>query len=240
VVETFQRAAMSFKYAQVPVVAAVQGMALGGGCEFLMHCAKRVLTMESYVGLVEAGVGLIPAGGGSKELALRAAQWAAQSATPGELMGFLQPVFMTIAMAKVTGSALEAIDFGFVRPTDTILLNANELLHVALKEARALADAGYAPPLRARDIPVAGRAGIATLEMTLVNMRDGGMISAHDYKVARAAAVALCGGEIEAGSRVDEEWLLAVERRQFIELLKTPETQARIIHTMETGKPLRN
>jgi 3-hydroxyacyl-CoA dehydrogenase len=103
-----------------------------------------------------------------------------------------------------------------------------------------MADAGYAPPLKARGVTVAGRAGIATLEMMLVNMKEGGMISAHDYKVARAAAIALCGGEIEGGSKVDEEWLLTVERREFVTLLKTPETQARIKHMLETGKPLRN
>ncbi len=239
-VEKFQRTSQILKYAQVPVVAAVQGMALGGGCEFLMHCAKRVLALESYVGLVEAGVGLIPAGGGCKEFAVRAAQWAAQSATPGEVFDFLQPVFQTIAMAKVAGSALEAIDFGFASPTDSVLFNADELLYVALKEARNLADAGFAPPVPARGIPVAGRTGIATLEMMLVNMKEGGMISAHDYRVAKSAAIALCGGDIEGGSLVDEEWLITVERRLFVELLKTPETQARIKHTLETGKPLRN
>ena len=171
---------------------------------------------------------------------MRAAEWAAQSATPGEVFDFLQPVFQTIAMAKVAKSAVEAIDSGFARPSDTILFNANELLFVAIREARAMADAGWAPPLMARGIPVAGRTGIATFEMMLVNMKEGGMISAHDYKVARAAAVALCGGEIEGGSLVDEEWLLTVERRGFVELLKTPETQARIKHMLETGKPLRN
>ena len=239
-VEKFQRASQILKYAQVPTVAAVQGMALGGGCEFVMHSAKRVLALESYVGLVEAGVGLIPAGGGCKEFAVRAADWAAQSATPGELFDFLQPVFQNIAMAKVAKSALEAIDMGFARPSDTILFNANELLFVAIREARAMADAGYAPPLMPRAIPVAGRNGIATLEMMLVNMKEGGMISAHDYRVAKAAATALCGGDIETGALVDEEWLITVERQLFVELLKTPETQARIKHMLETGKPLRN
>jgi len=239
-VEKFQRASQTLKYAQVPTVAAVQGMALGGGCEFLMHSAGRVMALESYVGLVEAGVGLIPAGGGSKEFAVRAADWAAQSATPREVFNFLQTVFMNIAMAKVAKSAVEAVDFGFARPTDTILFNAHELLYVAIREARALAEAGYAPPLMARAVPVAGRTGIATFEMMLINMKEGGMISAHDYKVAKAAATALCGGDVEAGSLVDEEWLLTIERRVFVELLKTPETQARIKHTLETGKPLRN
>ena len=239
-VEKFQRASQTLKYAQVPTVAAVQGMALGGGCEFLMHAGKRVMALESYVGLVEAGVGLIPAGGGCKEFAVRAADWAAQSATPGEVFDFLQPVFQNVAMAKVAKSAQEAIDMGFARPSDTILFNAHELLFVAIREARAMADAGYAPPLMPRAIPVAGRNGIATLEMMLVNMKEGGMISAHDYKVAKAAATALCGGDIETGSLVDEEWLLTVERQYFVELLKTTETQARIKHMLETGKPLRN
>ena len=239
-VEKFQRASQTLKYAQVPVVAAVQGLALGGGCEFVMHAGKRVLALESYVGLVEAGVGLIPAGGGCKEFAVRAADWAAQSATPGEVFNFLQPVFQTIAMAKVAKSAQEAIDFGFARPSDTVLFNAHELLYVAIREARAMADAGYAPPPLARAVPVAGKNGIATFEMMLVNMKEGGMISAHDYRVARSAAVALCGGEVETGSLVDEEWLITVERQLFVELLKTPETQARIKHMLETGKPLRN
>ncbi|HNE43057.1 MAG TPA: 3-hydroxyacyl-CoA dehydrogenase/enoyl-CoA hydratase family protein [Rhodocyclaceae bacterium] len=239
-VEKFQRTSQALKYSRVPVVAAVQGMALGGGCEFLMHAAKRVLALESYIGLVEAGIGGIPAGGGCKEFALRAAEWARRSPTPNEVFPFLQNVFTPIAMAKVAGSAQEAMDLGFVRETDTVVFHPRELLHVALAEARALAESGYVPPPPARDVPVAGRTGIATLEMVLLNMKAGGMISAHDYRVARCAAVALCGGEVDAGSRVDEEWLLTTERRLFVELLKTPETQARIRHMVDTGKPLRN
>ncbi len=239
-VEKFQRASQTLKYSQVPTVIAVQGLALGGGCEFVMHASKRVLALESYIGLVEAGVGLIPAGGGCKEFAIAAAEHAARTATPGEVFNFLQPVFMTIAMAKVCKSAHEAVQVGFASPSDTILFNPNELLHVALKEARALVEAGYAPPLHPRDITVAGRNGIATFEMMLVNMQKGGMISAHDYRVAKAAATALCGGNVDTGSKVDEEWLLTVERHEFVKLLKTPETQARIVHMLETGKPLRN
>ncbi len=239
-VDKFQQAVMGIKYAPVPVVAAVQGMALGGGCEFAMQATKRVLALESYLGLVEVGVGLIPAGGGCKEMALRAAEWASRSSATSEVLGNLQPAFMTVAMGKSSKSAQEAIEMGFAKSSDTILFHSRELLFVAIKEARLLADAGYAPPARLRGVPVAGRTGIAAMEMTLVNMRDGGMISAHDYRVSRAVAVALCGGEIEYGSLVDEAWLLAVERQQFLDLIKTPETQARIKHMLETGKPLRN
>jgi 3-hydroxyacyl-CoA dehydrogenase len=239
-VHEFQKTAMRLKYAQVPTVAAVQGMALGGGCEFQMHCTHRVLALESYVGLVEAGVGLIPAGGGSKEFALRAAELARATATPGEVFPFIQPVFQNVAMANVAKSALNAVEMGFCRSTDTVLFNANELLYVAIRQARALAEAGYAPKVPAQDVAVAGRTGIANAEMMLTNMLGGGMISPHDYRVAKAAATALCGGDVEAGSRVDEEWLLTVERQQFVALLKTPETQARIKHTLDTGKPLRN
>jgi len=239
-VEQFQRASLALRDARVPTVAAVQGMALGGGCEFLMHCSHRVLALESYIGLVEAGVGLVPAGGGSKALAVRAAALAAATATPAEVFPYLQPVFQNIATAQVAKSALHAIDMGYAQATDPVVFHPDELLWVALRQARAAADAGHAPPPRPQGVPVAGRTGIANFEMVLVNMREGGMISAHDYKVARSAAVALCGGEVEAGTRVDEEWLLAVERREFVALLRTPETQARIRHTLETGKPLRN
>ncbi len=239
-VEKFQRASQAFKYAQIPTVAAVQGMALGGGCEFLMHASHRVLALESYIGLVEAGVGLIPAGGGSKEFAARAAALAATTSTPSEVFPYLQPIFQTIAMAQVAKSALEAIDIGFGKHHDIVLFHPDELLYAAIGQARAAADAGYAPPSRISNIPVAGRNGIANFELMLINMKEGGMISAHDYRVARSAAVALCGGEVETGTRVDEEWLLAVERREFVALLRTPETQARIRHTLETGKPLRN
>jgi 3-hydroxyacyl-CoA dehydrogenase len=235
----FQKASMSLKYAKVPVVAAVQGMALGGGCEFLMHAAKRVVALESYIGLVEAGVGLIPAGGGCKEFAIRA--WENAAKTGGnDPYEFIQPVFMTIAMANVSKSGAQAKELGFVQASDKIVFNANELLYVAIREARTLAEAGYYPKLSPRGIKVAGRTGIANCEMMLANMKEGGMISAHDYTVAKAAATALCGGNVETGSLVDEAWLLTVERKLFVELLKTEKTQQRIQHMLETGKPLRN
>jgi 3-hydroxyacyl-CoA dehydrogenase len=238
-VAEFQNTSMALKYAQVPVVAAVQGMALGGGCEFLMHAAKRVIALESYIGLVEAGVGLIPAGGGCKEFAIRAAQ-AATRTGGNDPFEFIQPVFMTVAMATVSKSGAQAKELGFAVEADRIVFNAHELLYVALREARGLAEAGYYPPLSPRGVKVAGRTGIANCEMMLANMKEGGMISAHDYIVARAAATALCGGEVETGSLVDERWLLTVERKLFVELLQNPKTQQRIQHMLEAGKPLRN
>ena len=238
-VAAFQQAAMALRYAGVPTVAAVQGMALGGGCEFAVAAARRVVAFESYIGLVEAGVGLIPAGGGCTYFARRAAALAAQAAY-GEPFPFLQNPFMLIAQGQTSGSALEARAMGFLEAADTILFNPHELLYVAIRQARALAEAGYAPPARPNALPVAGRTGIANCEMALVNMRAGNLISDHDYRVARAAAVALCGGEVESGSLVSEQWLLDIERREFVALLKTPETQARIAHMLETGKPLRN
>ncbi|NMG74254.1 3-hydroxyacyl-CoA dehydrogenase/enoyl-CoA hydratase family protein [Aromatoleum diolicum] len=238
-VATFQQASMRLKHAQVPVVAAVQGLALGGGCEFAMHSAHRVLALESYVGLVEAGVGLIPAGGGSKEFALQA-HMLAQKTAGGDVFPYIQQSFQTIAMANVSKSALEAVQLGFAKPTDDVLFHPQELLYVAIRRARALAEAGYRPPLVQRAVTVAGRNGIATCELMLVNMAEGGFISPYDYKVAKAAATALCGGEVETNSRVSEQWILDVERAQFVELLKQEKTQQRIAHTLETGKPLRN
>ncbi len=238
-VARFQQMSQTLKYAQVPVVAAVNGMALGGGCEVVMHASRAVAALESYIGLVEAGVGLIPAGGGCKEFAVRASDAAARIAG-GDIFLFLQPLFQTVAMANVSKSALEARELGFLRESDPVVFNANEVLHVARQTARALAESGWRPKLPPRGVKVAGRNGIATLEMMLVNMKEGGMISAHDYRVAKGAATALCGGEVETGALVNEDWLLAVERHEFVELLKTEKTQQRIAHMLETGKPLRN
>lgn len=239
-VEKFQRTSLCLQQARIPVVAAVQGMALGGGCEFLMRASHRVLALESYIGLVEAGVGLIPAGGGSAFLAGRAADLARATATPGEVFPYLQPAFQNIATAQVSKSALQAISMGYAQAHDVVAFHPDELLWIALRVARAAADAGHVPVQPRKNIPAAGRSGVANLEMVLVNMREGGMISDHDYRVARSAAVALCGGEVDTGTLVDEEWMLAVERREFVALLRTPETQARIRHTLDTGKPLRN
>jgi 3-hydroxyacyl-CoA dehydrogenase len=236
-VANFQRTSQRIKYALVPVVAAVRGLALGGGCEFQMHSTRTVAHLESYIGLVEAGVGLLPAGGGLKELAVRASRAAGPG---GDVFAELKKTFETVAMAKVSASALEAKELGLMRPDDRIVFNAFELLHVAKAEARALAEAGYRPPLPARRVQAAGDVGIATFRMLLVNMLEGYFISAYDDEIATRIATVLSGGEIDRGALVDEEWLLKLERRHFVELAQQEKTQARIGHMLKTGKPLRN
>lgn len=234
-VANFQATSMRLKYSLVPVVAAIRGMAFGGGCEFQMHSARTVAALESYVGLVEAGVGLLPAGGGLKEIALRCAQ-----ASPADPFEAVKKYFETVAMAKVSGSALEAKQLGLLRDSDVVVYHAHELLYVAKQQAQALAESGWRPPLPARNIAVAGDTGTASLKTMLVNMLEGRFISEHDYDIAARIADTLCGGNIERGAQVDETWLLDLERRHFVELAQTEKTQARIAHTMTTGKPLRN
>jgi 3-hydroxyacyl-CoA dehydrogenase len=238
-VKKFQDTMMRVKYAAVPVVPAVSGIALGGGCELMLHSARRVVAMESYVGLVEVGVGLVPAGGGLKEAAIAAAK-AAQAAGSTNYLNFVTNRFQAAAMAKVSTSALDAQKIGYVQPTDTIVYNVHELLYAAQGEVRALANAGYRAPLPGQLIPVAGRSGIATIKASLVNMRDGNFISAHDFLIATRIAEVVCGGDVEAGSLVSEDWLLALERKAFIDLLGNGKTQERIMGMLQTGKPVRN
>ena len=226
------------RYASVPVVAAMRGLALGGGCELAVHCARRVAAMESYVGLVEVGVGLIPGGGGLAYIARRAAEKAATA--PGtDLLPFLKDAFQAAAMATVGTSALESRQLGYLQDADVIVAHKDELLHVALGQARALADAGYRPPQKSL-IPVAGRSAIATIRASLVGMRDGGFISTHDYHIAGLIAEVVCGGEVDAGTIVTEEYLMALERQRFCALLEHPKTQERIMGMLQTGKPVRN
>ncbi|MGE0557427.1 MAG: 3-hydroxyacyl-CoA dehydrogenase/enoyl-CoA hydratase family protein [Burkholderiales bacterium] len=235
-VEQFQVTTQMLKYSMVPTVAAVDGLALGGGCEFIMHCDRAVASLESYIGLVEVGVGLLPAGGGCKEFAMRAAA----DAKGGDISPFLQKYFRAVAMAEVGRSAEHAREIGYLRATDRVVMNRFELLEIAKAEVRAMAAAGYRPPLRAKAIPVLGRSGISTIRAFMENMRAGGHISEHDYLIGTKVATVMCGGDIEGGSLVDEQWLLDLERRHFMELIATEKTQARIEHMLKTGKPLRN
>ncbi|MFT3896167.1 MAG: 3-hydroxyacyl-CoA dehydrogenase/enoyl-CoA hydratase family protein [Thermomonas sp.] len=236
-VANFQATSQRVKYSLVPVVAAVRGLALGGGCEFQMHSARTVAHLESYIGLVEAGVGLLPAGGGLKELAVRASDAAGAN---GDVFAELKRVFETVAMAKVSTSAVEAKELGLLRSEDVVSFNAFEQLHIAKAQARALAERGYRPPLPARQIRVAGDVGIATFRMMLVNMLEGRFISDYDNEIATRIATVLCGGDVDRDAIVDEAWLLKLERRHFVELAQQPKTQERIAHMLKTGKPLRN
>jgi 3-hydroxyacyl-CoA dehydrogenase len=235
----FQGMTARLKYSLVPVVAAINGAALGGGCEIAMHCARVVASLESPIGLVEPGVGLVPGGGGLKEFAVRSAR-SAQATTVNDPLMFLTGPFQAISGGRTAANALDAKEIGFLRESDLVAFNPNEVLYMAQQTARSLSEAGYRPPLPPRGIKVSGRSGIATLEQTLANMRGGGMISDHDYRVGRAIATGLCGGNVETGTLVDEDWLLAAERQMFVELGKTEKTQMRIKSMLETGRPLRN
>ncbi len=238
----FQNTALRLRYSLIPTVCAVRGTALGGSCEFIMHCDRVVAAFESYIGLVEVGVGLLPGGGGTKEFAIRAAEEVKRGANGSQLdqFPFLRTYFQTIATAAVAKSALEAKELGYLRPADIVVMNPFELLYVARAQAKALAESGYRPPLPPRNVPVAGKTGLATLQMLLVNMREGGFISPYDFEIGMRVARVLCGGELEPGSLVDEKWFIELERREFMNLLQHEKTQARIAHTLATGKPLRN
>jgi 3-hydroxyacyl-CoA dehydrogenase len=233
-----QHMMLRVRYAQVPVVAAIRGLALGGGCELLVHCARRVAHMESYIGLVEVGIGLIPGAGGLTYITRCAAEKSA-SGTGKDLLPFLAEGFTAAAMAKVGTSALESRALGYLLDSDVVVPHKDEVLHVALNEVRALFNAGYRPPHK-RLFAVAGRDGKATLMGQLVNMRDGGFISAHDFRIASDIAHVVTGGYVNPGTRVSEEYILTLERRAFCGLILESKTQERIMALLNTGKPLRN
>jgi len=233
-----QQTMLRLRYASVPVISAIRGLALGGGCEMAVHSARRVVAMESYIGLVEVGVGLVPGAGGLAYIARRAAENAASS-TDKDILKFLTEGFTAAAMAKVGTSALESRKLGYLLESDIIVPNKDELLFVALNEARAMFTAGYRAPLR-RQFPVAGRSAKATVQGQLVNMRDGGFISQHDFHIASLIAGVVTGGDVDANTLVTEEYLMTLERRAFCALLTHPKTQERIMGMLSTGKPVRN
>ena len=237
-VKGLQEAMLRLRYAQVPTVAAVAGVALGGGLELALHCARRVVALESYMGLPEIGLGLLPAGGGLTHGARSAAE-ESRAAPDAYLLHFLVKYFTAAATAQVSKSAIEARQMGYLKDTDRIVFHGNELLYQAIREAKAMHDAGWRPPLRAQ-FRVLGRAGLATLSAQLVNMRDGGFISAHDFHCAQRIAAVICGGEVDAGSVVDEAWVMGLEREAFTALLSHPKTQERLMSMVQTGKPVRN
>ncbi|MDB5889629.1 MAG: 3-hydroxyacyl-CoA dehydrogenase/enoyl-CoA hydratase family protein [Polaromonas sp.] len=233
-----QNVMLKMRYSAVPVVSAIRGLALGGGCEMAVYSAKRVAAMESYIGLVEVGVGLVPGAGGLAYIARRAAENAATS-TNKDILPFLTEGFTGAAMAKVGTSAIESRKIGYLLDSDVIVPNKDELLYIAINEARAMFDSGYRAPHK-RAFPVAGRNGLATIKGQLVNMRDGGFISAHDFHIASLIAHVVCGGDVDANTLVTEEYLMTLERKAFCSLLTHEKTQERIMGMLSTGKPVRN
>jgi 3-hydroxyacyl-CoA dehydrogenase len=234
-----QDAMLRIRYASVPVVSAIRGIALGGGCELAVYSARRVAAMESYMGLVEVGVGLIPGGGGLTYIARRAAEMASAGNANADIFKFLSDGFTNAAMAKVGTSAIESRKFGYLLWSDVVVPNKDELLYVASQQAKAMYESGYRAPAKTL-FPVAGRNAIATIKAQLANMRDGGFISAHDFHISALIADVVCGGDVDAGSMVSEEYLMALERKHFCGLLDHPKTQERIMGMLQTGKPVRN
>jgi 3-hydroxyacyl-CoA dehydrogenase len=251
-IRAFQQMTAAVRFCPRPVVVAPFGMTLGGGAEICLHASCRQPHAETYIGLVEAGVGLIPAGGGTKEMLLRAVDAAVALAPPdpkdppsrfaqsAEMLAALRRTLETIAMARVSTSAVEARALGLLSPSDRITLNRERLLLDAKAQAAALAEAGYAPPAPRTQIPAPGLAALGALETGIFLMGEAGYASEHDQKVARWAAYILAGGRVTAGSLVSEQYLLDLEREAFLSLCGERKTQERIAFTLKTGKPLRN
>ncbi|MGA9264305.1 MAG: enoyl-CoA hydratase-related protein, partial [Desulfobacterales bacterium] len=227
------------KYAPFPVVAAPFGLTLGGGCEVCLAVDRIVGHAELYMGLVEIGVGLLPAGGGCLNLWRRTIQTIPASVTDVDLGRFFIPVFMTIAMAKVSTSAADARASGFLGARDRIVFNRDYLVGEAKKEVLKMVDEGYAPPVK-KKIRVFGESAQGMIAAEIYNLHKGGFISDYDALLAKRIAFVISGGAIRANSELDEEAILTLERRAFMELLRQEKTVARIEHMLNTGKPLRN
>lgn len=234
-----QQVVQRSKYVPFPVVAAPYGLTLGGGCEISLGADRIVAHAELYMGLVEIGVGLLPAGGGCLNLWKKFLSAIPAAVTDFDLGKLFVPVFMNIAMAKVSTSAAEARANGFLGPQDRIVFNRDYLVGEAKKEVLRMLDGGYAPPLK-RPLKVLGEAGQGMINAELFNMQSAGFVSEHDVLLARRIAFVLSGGDVRTGSLVPEETILTLERQAFLELLKEEKTQARIEHMLKTGKPLRN
>jgi 3-hydroxyacyl-CoA dehydrogenase len=248
----FQGMTAAVKFCPRPVVVAPFGLTLGGGAEVCLHATRRQPHAETYLGLVESGVGLIPGGGGTKEMLLRAVDAAAAVVPPdpkdppsrfaqsAEVQAAVRRSLETIAMAKVSTSAFEARSLGLLAPSDRITLNRQRLLLDAKAQAAALAEAGFAAPMPRTQIPAPGLAALGAMEAGIFLMGEAGFASEHDQKVAKWAAYILTGGRVTAGSLVSEQYLLDLEREAFLSLCGERKTQERIAFTLKTGKPLRN
>lgn len=237
-VRDFQNVNMAIKFSPKPVVAAPAGMALGGGCEVSMACAKIRAAAETYIGLVEVGVGLVPAGGGCKEMLIRSME-AIPEGVEADLFPFVRQAAENIAMAKVATSAKEAQKLGYMRSSDPVTINRDHLLYDAKQTVLAMVREGYSPP-RPKKIKVLGETGLALLKLAVYTMREGHYISEYDAHVAGKVGFVLCGGNVLPKTEVTEQYLLDLEREAFLSLCGEPKTQERIQYTLAKGKPLRN
>ena len=234
-VAMLQELFMRLKHGKILTIAAVDGLALGGGCELLLHCNKVVASMNSYIGLVEVGIGALPAGCGSKEMTLRAYT----NKETDDIFPLLSKYFEQIAMAKVSASALEAKEMGYLKADDVIIANPNELLYVAKQQALALLDSGFKSPLDST-FKVVGKAGYANIMAQVANLHEGHFISEHDNYIVTHLAKVMTGSKVEENTTVNSQMILDLERKYFIKLLSTKKTQDRIEYMLRNSKPLRN
>ena len=236
-VQQFQQAMMRMRYSSIPVIGTPHGLTLGGGCELNLHCDRVVAAAETYLGLVEFGVGLIPGGGGTKEMTLRTA---AKYEEGEPELNLLRNTYLTISTAKVSTSAAEAFDLGFLRRGDEVVVNASRVIAAAKAAALELADAGYSQPVPRTNIKVHGRGALAMFKTGVFAMKEGKYISAHDQLIADKLAFVMCGGDLSAPTEVSEQYLLDLEREAFLSLCGERKTLERIQAMLTTGKALRN
>ena len=236
----FQQSTMSLRYSPKPVVVAPFQMVFGGGCEMVLHADRVRAAAETYIGLVEVGVGIIPAGGGTKEMLVRALDSIPKGTSDADPFPFVKRAFETIALAKVATSAEEARALGFLSADDTVSMNADRLIADAKKEVLSLAASGYVAPQQRTDILATGEPALATLKLGIHQMKRAGYISDHDAEIGTQLARILTGGDLNHPTRVSEQYLLDLEREAFLKLVSMRKTQERIAHMLKTGKPLRN
>ena len=236
-VRLFQNTSMRCRYSSIPVVTATQGYVFGGGTELLMHCDAAVCSVESYIGLVEVGVGLLPGGGGTKEFALRLSDQLKE----GEVhIPQLIEKFKTIAMAAVATSAYEAFDYGYLlAKRDQVSINGNNSIFQAKQKVLQLNE-NYIAGTPRKDVMVLGRSGLAALYTGANSLKRGNYASEHDIKIAKKIAYVLCGGDLSSPQKVSEQYLLDIEREAFLSLCSEPKTLERIQYMLENNKPLRN
>jgi 3-hydroxyacyl-CoA dehydrogenase len=237
-IKYFQDTMMRMRYSSIPTISAPHGMALGGGCEISLHADKVVAAAETYMGLVEFGVGVIPGGGGSKEMALRASDLFSKGDVQ---LNVLQEHFLTIGMAKVATSAYEAFDLGLLQKgKDVVVVNKDRQIAEAKKHALIMAEAGYTQPVKRDDVLVLGKQALGMFLVGTDSMHDSKYISAHDQKIANKLAYVMAGGDLSEPTKVTEQYLLDLEREAFLSLCTERKTLERIQHMLKTGKPLRN